>query len=242
MISNPVSESGDIIFFSPVSNKSLNTSFQGLVRKRASLHSHVAVAVKQGNAIHAMPKRGVHVSRIRDLLLENKSTFRVYRNLSIGQDDSADLEDALWYFNRQRYNYRFFMASRSNASFCSELVVKAYRRIALKVSGNRASRTLPSDIFDYVSRRTEWKDVTEVYRGFFLSEDFDEGHNVASDFVNAIEQLNQNMSLGQQRLFDRLNAVMDERRSPQHLLAPARKYWNVTPRFRWRNTGKGDRR
>lgn len=231
MFSDPPSQSGDIIFFSPSSKKSANTLAQQLIRGRESRHSHVAIAVKQGNAIHAMPSDGVHLSRIRELLLINNH-FSVYRNVDLSTDELCRLEDKLWYFNRQKYNFRFFMPSRRGASFCSELAAKAYRAVNVNISTRRPGATLPADIFDHISENAVWLDVTSLYRAFFLDENFDDGHDMASNFVQIIEQLNQNMAAGQQALIDRINYIHLKQGLPTPSISPTRKYWNITSKSR----------
>ena len=232
MFSNPPSQPGDIIFLLPGKRKSVNTILQRLIRRQQSPYSHVAIAVKQGNAIHAMPKNGVHVSRIRMLLKEYMGHFVAYRNISLSYPLLSKLEDCVWFFKDQRYNKRFFLPARRNASFCSELVVKAYESIGVNTSIKRPSATLPSDIFDQISKSGTWVNVTDLYRDFFLNEDFDDGHNVASDFVHLIEQLNQSMSADQQRLVDHINADNFEQGLPPTSIAPSRRYWNVNPKRR----------
>jgi hypothetical protein len=223
MYSAPPSQSGDIIFLSPES-KSPNTKAQSIIRRKSAIHSHVAVAVKQGNAIHAMPKDGVHVTTIHSLLTERGIKFSVFRkkDLKSNEERLCRLEDKLWYFNRQKYNFWLFFRPRTNASFCSELVAKAYEAIGVKISERRPSATLPVDIHNFVHENVEWENITKTYENFFLTHHYTPGDDLASNFVRQIEEMNQNMTQGQRLLINRLNKICKKNK-----MEPTRKYWNT---------------
>lgn len=228
MYSNPPSQSGDIIFLSP-DTKSLNTKAQSVIRRKNAIHSHVAVAVKQGNAIHAMPKDGVHSTTIRSLLTERGTEFQVFRNKDLSSNDKllCRLEDKLWYFNRQKYNFLLFFRSRTNASFCSELVAKAYKSIGIKVASRHPSATLPVDIHDFVQKNTEWEDITNTYVNFFLTHSYTPADDLASNFVRHIEEQNQAMTLGQRKLIERINRIHKKNKIGPTEMEPTREYWNT---------------
>ncbi len=233
MYSNPPSQSGDIILLSPHA-KSLNTKAQSLIRRKSAIHSHVAVAVKQGNAIHAMPKAGVHAATIRSLLTESDIEFLVFRNKKIKQNNELlyRLEDKLWYFNKQKYNFFLFFHSRTNASFCSELLAKAYKEIGIDVSSRRPSATLPVDIHEFVQKSTEWEDITSIYANFFLTQNCTPADDLASNFVRQIEEQNQSMTQGQRKLIDRINRIHRKNKISPTEIKPTRQYWNTDKKER----------
>ncbi len=103
------SQCGDLIFFSPPVIKSANIFAQSLLRWRKAQHSHIAIVAKQGNAIHAMPRQGVQVESIRQLLKDRCGEIVVYRNIYLSENvNIVSLENNLWSYNFQKYNYRFF--------------------------------------------------------------------------------------------------------------------------------------
>lgn len=225
----PPSQPGDIIFLSPGA-KSANTKAQSIVRRRDAIHSHVAVAVGHGNAIHAMPHDGVHATTIRSLLSEPRIEFSVFRNKSLSLNNNLleKLEEQIWYFNRQNYNYFLFLRPRFNASFCSELVAKAYEEIGVTISLKRPSSTLPVDIYEFIQKNSDWENETNIYTEFFLGPDHTPSDDLYSVLALRIEEGNQDMAHGQQLLIDRIEAIQ---KSPAHF-EPSRKYWNVPRRHR----------
>lgn len=226
------SQSGDIILISSNSRKSANIFAQSLIRRKKALHSHVAVALKLGNAIHAMPNGGVHTASIHELLTSGKYSFQVYRNTIVNTKvsmliSSRDFDDCLLYYSRQKYNFWIFTLSRNNASFCSELVAKAYKKIGISISKKRTSSTLPIDIYNYVSVSKEWENVTESYKSFFLDENFKKVNNLASAFVRALEQGNQDMAIGQNNLIKIINSVEKQQGLKKSTMRPSRNYWHI---------------
>lgn len=228
MLSTPPSLPGDIILFSPSKKVSLNLFFQTKIGKRRALHSHVAITIKQGNAIHAMPKVGIQLVGIRELLLDRGEEFIVFRNKMVEGDAGYlyNLEDSLLFYLRQKYNYLFFASRRWNSSFCSELAVKAYRKIGISISNRKPSSTLPLDIFEHIKTSQNWSDVTEIYRDFFLNNPDSGIHDLAARFVKQLEYINQEMAFSQQELADKANLL--KKVSKYHPLAmrPSRSYWS----------------
>jgi len=225
----PISQPGDIIFLRQNSRKSLNIHAQSLIRGKRALYSHIAIAVKQGNAIHSMPREGVHVVRVHDLLNSSGATFQVFRHIVVNATPElhTKLEDGLWYFNQQKYNKRFFMRTRNNASFCSELASKAYAKINIEISRKPSSHTLPVDIFEKISKNEGWLEVTDLYKDFFLDKNFDSSHNLASDFVRRLECANQIMVTQRWDLIYKLSSQSENLDMPIILTTPSRSYWNI---------------
>ena len=225
--------SGDLIFFSPKKGISANIAIQSTLRGGNALHSHIAIVAKQGNALHAMPKIGVHISSIRSLLKDRQGEFLVYRNRDLCRSrDIVDLEDHIWFYNHQKYNMRFFFASRHYASFCSELVSKAYTEIERPISDKTPSRTLPIDIYKYIISSNEWDDVTKQYEDFFLKEDYPKVLDLVSSFVQNIEEKNQTMTYQQHILKNTIRALAERDEQPYSERKIRRRYWTdpIDPR------------
>ena len=232
MYTLPPSQPGDIIFLSPNSAKSVSTAAQSIVRQMEARHGHVALAVKQGNAIHAMPKHGIRAQPIRALLLDSKyGEFKVFRNRNLDPNGEVlrRLEDNAWFHQAQKYNWRFFFPSRRDASFCSELAAKTYRLIGILVSPRSPSATLPIDIYRFISGEPDWEDVTEAYAEFFLTEKWDSTHDLASNAVQRIEEFNQHMGIGQRALVDKIDRIAKNSSQGPTDIRPSRDYWNNAP-------------
>ena len=226
MSNNFPSQSGDLIFLSPAKNKSINTIAQSLIRLSRARQSHIAIVVKQGNVIHAMPKQGVQVESIRNLLKERKSKFFVFRKKGLSQSEKiVTLEDHLWHYNLQKYNYRFFFKSRRNASFCSELAAKSYAFINMKISDKAPGNTLPIDIYKHINTGNDWDNVTELYEKFFLRAEYPDVLEVASNFVREIELRNQAMSYGQNIFKGKIDLVAKSTGSVSPKIDIPRSYW-----------------
>lgn len=226
MSANFPSLPGDIIFFSPINGKSANTIAQSLLRFKKAHHSHVALVVNEGNAIHAMPKKGVHVESIRIILKNNLGNFLVYRNSTLNEKIAPiDLSDLSWYYNFQRYNYFFFTCRRSNASFCSELIARVYISAGLHVSLKLPERTLPSDIFNHMRSNNEWREVTQIYADFFLSENYPTVLEKVSSFIKRTEIFNQGMTYGQNLTKQQLEYISQKNGIEAPKIEIHRTYW-----------------
>lgn len=228
----PSSQPGDIIFLSPSSGKSLSTLAQSMARRTQAPHGHVALAAKQGNVMHAMPRRGVHAQTIRSLLLDDDNgEFKVFRNRNLNPNGAPllRLEDHSWFHNGQRYNWRFFFRPRSDASFCSEFAAKVYEPIGIAISPRSPTATLPIDIYKFISGSPDWEDITEIYTEFFLTDTWNPAHDVASNFVQQIEERNQHMGIGQRALVDKINRISKSSGQASTGIRPSRDYWNNAP-------------
>jgi hypothetical protein len=224
---SPISVSGDIILFY-ADSFSLNTFAQSVFRRRIAEHSHVAIAIKWGNVLHAMPKVGVESEGIRELLLK-KGNFVVYRNKRFQNDVNLleELEDAILYYQGQHYNLIFFK-HRWHASYCSELVAKAYDKVGVRISNRAPKNTLPSDIFHYVKSSDDWMNITDDYNNFFLSDDYPEVLDMASNMIRILENQNQDMAFNQMLLFKKIQRVAPDNEYYKSL-KPTRDYWSNDP-------------
>lgn len=228
MFSHPPSITGDLIFFHSSKRSSFNAAAQSAARLTVAKHTHIAITIKQGNAIHAMPQFGVQMEEIRELLLGNEDGFLVLRKKSLQHDIPrlCLLEDSLLFHSRQRYNFLFLMRERRHASFCSELAAKAYERSGMMISPRSPSKTLPMDIFRYLESNSEWSDVTAVYQEFFLDNPDYARHSLAAKVGRFIEYTNQDMAYSQQILSDRVNALAAQHGHKATTLKPSRDYWS----------------
>lgn len=227
MLDNVPSLTGDVIMFKS-SKKGFNVVAQSFLRGKRAGHSHVAIAVKQGNAIHAMPGTGVQLQSIRELFLDKDNDLVVFRNSSLECNEKAlcRLEDSLLFYQRQAYNYGLFVNRSSCASFCSELAANAYEKIGSRLSGKRPNSTLPVDIYECISSDSDWREVTDEYKSFFLDECYATVHDVAAEFVRNLEYANQGMARGQQLMLDQLRRAEAKNGAVPRNLQPTRDYWS----------------
>lgn len=216
---------GDLIFISP-HKKSLSTFLQSIFRFRVSKYSHVAISLDQYNAIHSSPIVGVKQDIIHGLLNNTKYDFSVFRNKSIQENEPLliDLRNSLLYHTSQGYNYAFFIKSPWHSSFCSELAVRAFRLVGIKISNHSPQNTLPVDIYKYVLEAPDWIDITDYYKKDYLGDSYYKVYDKAAEFMMKVESLNQNMSFSQKLMLDKLNYVTKDSESPTNY-SPARDYW-----------------
>ncbi|BDT66114.1 hypothetical protein os1_02670 [Comamonadaceae bacterium OS-1] len=152
---------GDIILIRPLDGeKSANTLVQTLLRAKLAQFSHVAVAIGEFFAIHAMPAEGVHIVPIDHFAIERIKVLR-RKNIDGNLDLKLKLHDRLLYYFGQAYNKKFWFRRQETSSFCSELAAKAYKDIDLPLSRRRPKWVMPVDLQDLPS--TDWIDVTETY-------------------------------------------------------------------------------
>lgn len=216
---------GDLILISPP-HQSFNTCLQSLFRIKKARHSHVCIVLEQYNLIHAMPKSGVTIESIREILKNSDVKFQVFRNVHLQNEEAiCQIKYALLYFLRQRYNYRFFFQSPWHSSFCSELASRAFEAVGISISNLPPKSTLPTDIYTHITQSSDWIDVTELFKYNYLSTHYKDVYDVAANFIKAAEYLNQDMSFGQQQLLDKVNFVTANSENPTNY-KPPKNYWS----------------
>lgn len=216
---------GDLIFISP-HKKNPSTFFQSILRFRVSKHSHVAISVEQYTVIHSSPIDGVKHDIIRGLLNNTDCDFSVFRNKSIQENEPLliELKHSLLYHTSQGYNYGFFIKSPWHSSFCSELAVRAFHLVGIKISNRPPQNTLPVDIYKYVLEAPDWIDVADEYKKDYLGDSYLTVYDKAAEFMIKLESLNQDMSFSQKLLLDKLNSVTKDSENPTNY-RPVRDYW-----------------
>jgi type I site-specific restriction-modification system R (restriction) subunit len=225
---------GDLILFSP-HKKNINIIAQSLLRLKKAKYSHVAIVVEPFNAIHAMPKLGVHAETIRNILKYAQGDFVVYRNASIQTEETLlKLQDSLNSHRGQFYNYGIGVRNSWNSSFCSELAALAFEKIGIKLSSKSPNKTLPSDIYDTVNTSSNWIAITEEFKKDYLGSSYEEVYDKLAKLHTVIENLNQDMSFGQKILTDRINAASACSAAPTNY-KPVRDYWtnDLGDKFSW---------
>ncbi|MBU4682940.1 hypothetical protein KC222_13090 [Cedecea davisae] len=215
---------GDLIFTSPP-KKNFNVFSQSLLRFKKARYSHVAISVEQYIAIQAMPKDGVMLDSIRNILNDAEGGFSVYRYLPI-QDNHilTELKHELLSYSRQSYNFAIFFRSPWHSSFCSELATRAFRSVGIQISNRPPQNTLPIDIYKHVAASTNWVDITKDYKNSYLSDSYSKAYDTAAQIVISLEYRNQDMAFGQQQLLDRINSLSKNSEQPTNH-QPTRHYW-----------------
>jgi hypothetical protein len=159
---------GDLILLEPVDgSKPFNTLAQMVATRRRARFSHVAIALDQFQAVHAMPEGGVQTIMIDKLLATWPGEgFQVLRYAEVDwNDDLCDaLREGILYHHEQTYNKFFLLPGNKRSSFCSELAAKAFARAQRPLLAKRPpSRVLPGHIAG-LAEAEGWIDVTDQYR------------------------------------------------------------------------------
>ncbi len=164
----PHAKAGDLLLFEPdPTAKSGSVSIQRILRfARFVRFSHVAIALNSVHAIHSVPGRGVHISRLSELISERhfySGRVEAFRHATLDCDVGLckDIERELWHYFNQPYFHPLHRIG-DKSSYCSELAAKAYLKIGVRLTRRSPRRTLPLDIEQAVSS-PEWLKVSVQY-------------------------------------------------------------------------------
>lgn len=211
-------KTGDIILIERPKNK--NLMIQSILRIKKAKHSHVAIVLSNMNLIHAMPKRGVCIESISSYIAKNKD-FCVFRNNKFASSCDRSHEIIEHYYG-QKYSLLSMMLNHHHhsSSFCSELVAKIYnKKVGIKITEKTTQKTLPIDIYDYISQSKDWHSVTNQYKRFLRR-----NKNRNFDFLENIErkmiEFDQHMVYAKESLYLKINSV-----DKTELLPSGREYW-----------------
>lgn len=218
---------GDIILISQ-SKKSFNLIAQFLFRRKKAKHRHVAIALYNFSLIHAMPKSGVHLVPLGKYLNDNPD-FVVFRNkYALSNDYPYLLEKYIRYYNLQGYSlFNYYIFSRRH-SYCSELAAKAYKKAGLRLvkSELKTKKVLPSDIYRHVGNNSDWLNVTDEYKKFFLNNPNFSLLEKAADFEKFNVEFTQGMGYGQQQLANLVNSISAKEGDDKLFMTPPMNYWS----------------
>lgn len=158
---------GDIFLFSGDTKiSSLNEFAQSNLRKLSAQTSHVAMYIGGYNIIHAMPKQGVAVDFVGDVLSKFEPKPRLIRykdfpNANVLMDRSGGLsffQTLVFYFGQTYSLARLVNPNNQNSTICSMLLADILNDYCeIKVSPGKVP--LPVD-FQYLGIEEGWKDIS----------------------------------------------------------------------------------
>ena len=158
---------GDVMLVTGQSKSSQLLALSQKAIYRNAKSSHALLGLGDGTFIHSTTDGGVHLKFLLDELVEVEDHWRVIRLKAITEDDTDRLLCAGIKFLRQEYNKAFFLSESDSASFCSELVAKAFRDAGLNAFGDaRPSAVTPAHLDRMADNASGWDDVTQSYREF----------------------------------------------------------------------------
>lgn len=140
--------------------------------------SHVLINLAEGSFVHATTDGGIGIVFFEDVLTEIDPSWRAIRLNGLTQSQREEIMKAAIFYLEQGYNYKYFAKENDHSSFCSELVVKIYRKAGVQLfDGKSPNKTIPADFDRACDSDDEWKEVTEEFKA-----SFDEMNNSISDY------------------------------------------------------------
>ena len=148
----------------------LMTGNQALAKAQKALYkcaksSHVALVHVDFVCIDAVPKMGVSNRIISEVLVGADAGWRVIRHKSVDANSTDRIMRACVFYLAQPYLIFPSKKSAKSSSYCSEMVRKIYRDIAIANSGIPDKSIIAPAHFDQLAdQHSEWLEVTETVR------------------------------------------------------------------------------
>ncbi|ENU5814310.1 YiiX/YebB-like N1pC/P60 family cysteine hydrolase [Vibrio fluvialis] len=126
--------------------------------------SHVEMSIGDGSLVHSTNDGGVHFVFLLDELKDIKDDWKVIRLKGITEQEQEELAKAALYYLRQGYNKKFMGNGEEDASFCSELIAKIYKKAGVPLLDEKLPSKIAPAHFDRLAGESEqWEDVTDEY-------------------------------------------------------------------------------
>lgn len=160
-------EPGDIILVTGTSRSSKAlVNIQKRVYKKAQA-SHVVIVQSDFICIDAMPKVGVSLRLISDVLSDVESNWRVIRLKSLSNSSYEEIRKACAYYIDQPYKILPKKKPAKNYSYCSELARKVYVDTNIKNHQIPINNLIKPCDFDKIADNSEnWEDITDSIREY----------------------------------------------------------------------------
>ena len=166
---NNILKSGDVILM-----RGIHRSSQILVeiQKRyykAARSSHVAIVQSEFVGVDAIPKVGVSMRIIPEILDDVEEDWRVIRFNELEKKHEEEFISGCSFYLTQPYLIKPSKGSGKNFSYCSELVRKIYKGLKVKNTGIPSSLIIkPCDFDKLADHNKKWTDVTQDVRDFIV--------------------------------------------------------------------------
>lgn len=181
-------KTGDVILVTGTSNSSkILVNLQKTIYSKAR-SSHVVIVQADFICIDAMPKIGVSLKLISEVLNNVQDDWRIIRFKELKERDSEVLSKACAYYIEQPYVILPRRKPAKKFSYCSELARKVYVDSKIKNTGIPNNTIIkPCDFDKIADQNDQWLDITDsvkpyiefckVYEGIlmFISKSFTQG-------------------------------------------------------------------
>lgn len=156
---------GDLVLMTGVSKKS--HALVDIQKKvyRDARSSHVAIVYTDHICIDAMPKLGVQLRTISQLLRDCEADWRILRFNNIDESSMESLVRKSTYFLMQPYKIQMNRKTNKKYTYCSELARKIYFESEIKgtqIPNNRIIK--PCDFDRLADQNNNWIDITDKLR------------------------------------------------------------------------------
>lgn len=160
-------KTGDIILVTGTSNSSkILASLQKTVYSNAR-SSHVVIVQADFICIDAMPKIGVSLKIIPEVLNDVKDDWRIIRFKGLKEKDNEVLGKTCAYYIKQPYVILPKRKPAKKFSYCSELARKVYVDSKIKNTGIPNNTIIkPCDFDKMADQNSQWLDITDSVKPY----------------------------------------------------------------------------
>jgi hypothetical protein len=205
-------KTGDIILVTGTSNSSkILAKLQKTVYSKAR-SSHVVIVQADFMCIDAMPKIGVSLKLIPEVLADVQDDWRIIRFKGLKEQDSEIVGKTCVYYIKQPYVILPKIKPAKKFSYCSELARKIYVDSKIKSTGIPNNTIIkPCDFDKIADKNSEWLDITDSvkpyiefckeYEGIlkFISKSFTQGIELNRQRFNERRVTKENISKMQKK-------------------------------------------
>lgn len=190
-------KTGDIILVTGTSNSSkILVNLQKTIYSKAR-SSHVAIVQADFICIDAMPKIGVALKLIPEILNDVQDSWQIIRFKGLQDKDSEVLSKTCAYYIEQPYVILPKNKPAKKFSYCSELARKIYVDSKIRNTGIPNNSIIkPCDFDKLADQNSQWLDVTDSVRPYieFCREYEGILNFIAKSFIQGIELNRQRFS------------------------------------------------
>lgn len=192
-------KTGDIILVTGTSNSSkILASLQKTVYSNAR-SSHVVIVQADFICIEAMPKIGVSLKLIPEVLNDVKDDWRIIRFKGLKEKDNEVLRKSCAYYIKQPYVILPKRKPAKKFSYCSELARKVYVDSKIKNTGIPNNTIIkPCDFDKIADQNSQWLDITDSVKPYI---EFCKEYEDILKFIS--KSFTQGIDLNRQRFSDR---------------------------------------
>jgi hypothetical protein len=195
-------KTGDVILVTGTSNSSnILVKLQKTIYSKAR-SSHVVIVQADFICIDAMPKIGVSVKLLPEVLNDVQDNWRIIRFKGLKEKDSEVLAKACAYYIEQPYVILPKRKPAKKFSYCSELARKVYIDSQIINTGIPNNTIIkPCDFDKIADQNSQWLDITDSVRSYI---EFCREYEGILKFIS--KSFTQGIGLNRQRFSERRKA------------------------------------